>query len=113
LARELYERILPEGGALTGSVTKRARGYYHLACIYSQTSIGKKARRAEQQQVSPEKAKELRGKALAHLRKALELGWTDLDHISKDPDFAPIRDLPEFKALMKEWEENPKKREEK
>jgi len=42
--------------------------------------------------------------ALDALRKAVSYGWTHLDDARKDPLLDPIRDLPEFKALMKEWE---------
>jgi serine/threonine protein kinase len=43
-------------------------------------------------------------RAIEHLRKAFELGWSDLDHIRKDTDLDPIRRLPAFEALLKEWE---------
>jgi hypothetical protein len=34
---------------------------------------------------------------------------TDLANIRQHSDLAPIRDLPEFKALLAEWEEKFKK----
>jgi tetratricopeptide (TPR) repeat protein len=52
----------------------------------------------------------LAAEAVENLRKALELGWTDLAHIRKEPDLAPLGDLPGFKALMKEWEAKRKKK---
>ena len=108
-AGELYEKGLASARKAGADNEARFRpllvsAHYNLACILSQASIGKKGKRAEPKPVPPEEATELRGKAVIHLRKALELGWTDLEHIRKDPDLDPIRDLPEFKALMKEWE---------
>ncbi|MHC4598951.1 MAG: TPR end-of-group domain-containing protein, partial [Planctomycetota bacterium] len=82
-----------------------ASSHYNLACIYSLASIGKDTPIAEPKPVMPEKVVELQAKAVVNLYKALKFGWTDLAHIRKDPDLAPIRGLPEFKALMKEWEE--------
>ena len=34
------------------------------------------------------------------LREAIAAGWRDFAHMQKDPDLAPLRDLPEFKALL-------------
>jgi len=38
--------------------------------------------------------------ALQYLRKALEEGFKDKEKLVKDPEFAGIRDLPEFKKLL-------------
>ena len=38
--------------------------------------------------------------ALTTLREAIAAGWKDFAHIPKDPDLAPLRELPEFKALF-------------
>ena len=38
--------------------------------------------------------------ALALLRKAFLLGYTDKEHARGDSDLAPLRDLPEFKTLV-------------
>lgn len=38
--------------------------------------------------------------ALLSLRKALEEGWKERDKIKDEPDFAGLRDLPEFKELL-------------
>jgi clan AA aspartic protease (TIGR02281 family) len=40
--------------------------------------------------------------ALAYLRLAFENGFVGLHHVSVDPDFASIRHLPEFQAVMAE-----------
>jgi hypothetical protein len=54
----------------------------------------------------------LRAKALIQLRRAFELGFDNLTHVRKNPLLDPLRDLPEFKALLAEWEENLKKEKE-
>jgi hypothetical protein len=38
--------------------------------------------------------------ALQYLRKALEEGFKEKKQIEKDPEFASMRDLKEFKDLM-------------
>jgi tetratricopeptide (TPR) repeat protein len=38
--------------------------------------------------------------ALQYLRKALEEGYKDKKALAKEPDFAALRDLPEFKELL-------------
>lgn len=41
------------------------------------------------------------------LRKAFELGYRSFAHIEHDDDMDPIRDLPEFKALIEEYKSKP------
>ena len=36
------------------------------------------------------------------LRQAVSNGFTNFSHLMKDPDFAPLRGLPDFAALL--WE---------
>ena len=40
------------------------------------------------------------GPALEALRKALAAGYADREHLAEDPDLGPLRDLPEFRALL-------------
>ncbi len=42
--------------------------------------------------------------SVATLRTALEKGYRSFAHIRHDDDMDPVRDLPEFKALIKEYE---------
>ena len=63
------------------TVEERARFHYYLAKIYA--SKGQKDR------------------ALEYIRKALEEGFTDRKKLLQDPEFAAMRDLPEFKELLK------------
>jgi tetratricopeptide (TPR) repeat protein len=62
------------------SVEERAKFHYYLAKLYAQGG------RTEL--------------ALQYLRKALEEGFKDRKKISEDPEFASLRELPEFKELM-------------
>jgi len=87
--------------------------FYYLACIYSRASAGQIAQRAEQKPVPAGEAAGLRDKALENLRWALGLGWSDLAQLRKDPDLEPIRELPEFKKLLEEWEEKLAKKDKK
>jgi len=63
------------------TVEERARFHYYLAKIYAKQ--GQKDR------------------ALQYIRKALEEGFTDRKKLLQDPEFAALRDLPEFKELVK------------
>jgi tetratricopeptide (TPR) repeat protein len=63
------------------TVEERARFHYYLAKIY--------AKQGQQD------------RALQYIRKALEEGFTDRKKLLQDPEFASLRDLPEFKELLK------------
>lgn len=62
------------------SVQDRAKYHYYVAKLYA------KGGRTEL--------------ALQYLRKALEEGFKEKDKLNKDPEFAAMRDLPEFKQLL-------------
>ncbi len=42
------------------------------------------------------------GPALEHLRLSIEYGFTDFDHIGRDPDLDPLRKDPRFQPLIEE-----------
>jgi tetratricopeptide (TPR) repeat protein len=63
------------------TVEERARFHYYLAKIY--------AKQGQQE------------RALQYIRKALEEGFADRKKFLQDPEFAALRDLPEFKELLK------------
>ncbi|MHC5081246.1 MAG: TPR end-of-group domain-containing protein, partial [Planctomycetota bacterium] len=112
LARALYEKALPEEGGPAGPDPERASAHYNLGCIYSLASVGKAAPKAKVKPLPPDEASRLRAKALIHLRRAFELGCDHLNHFRKNPILDPLRELPEFKALLAEWEEKLKKEKE-
>jgi tetratricopeptide (TPR) repeat protein len=62
------------------TVQERAKYHYYVARLYAQSGNSELA--------------------LQYLRKALEEGFKDKAKMAKDPEFATIRDLPEFKQLM-------------
>src|ERR1700691_1854232 len=62
------------------TVEERAKFHYYLAKIYAK-------------QGQPDRA-------LQYIRKALEEGFTDRKKFMQDPEFAAMRDLPEFKELL-------------
>jgi len=63
------------------TVDDRAKFHYYVAKLYAKQ--GKTDR------------------ALLYIRKALEEGFTDRRKLMQDPEFTAMRDLPEFKELMK------------
>jgi len=40
------------------------------------------------------------------LRGAVEKGFKEIESFKGDPDLDPLRDMPEFQALVKDLEEN-------
>ncbi|MBK9727089.1 MAG: tetratricopeptide repeat protein [Saprospiraceae bacterium] len=42
-------------------------------------------------------------KAFEYLQKSLEAGFTNIKRLEEDTDFSPLRDLPEWNALMKKY----------
>jgi tetratricopeptide (TPR) repeat protein len=120
-ARVLYEKAIPEGekALMAAQADKERSGSnagtqeaaplqaarYDLAGIFAQACAGKVAKRAEAKPLPEEEATQTRKKAVENLRKALELGYSDLAHLRQDADLDPIKELPEFKKLLEEWEE--------
>lgn len=63
------------------TVDERAKFHYYLAKIYAKEGQN--------------------DRALQYIRKALEEGFTDRRKLLEDPEFAAMRNLPEFKELLK------------
>jgi hypothetical protein len=57
-----------------------ARSGYNLACLLARDGRSEEALRA--------------------LRRALDAGYGDWDRLAEDADLAPLRDRPEFRALL-------------
>lgn len=73
---------------------------YNSACVY-----GRAVEMAEQAVPSPgrdERIRELRGEAIKQLERSVQLGFRDLAFMKRDPDLAPLKDLPEFQNLRVE-----------
>lgn len=76
-AEEWMNKIIEEDPGNYGN-------YYDQACLYSRMG------RLEE--------------SIAALRKSFEKGYRSFSHIRLDDDLDAVRDLPEFKALMEEYE---------
>lgn len=63
---------------------KNATAHYNLACSLALTSR--------------------LGDALRSLRRAIDLGYRDHQWMAQDPDLEPLKDAPEFQALLRELE---------
>jgi tetratricopeptide (TPR) repeat protein len=62
------------------SVEERAKFHYYLAKTYAKAGVA--------------------DRALLYMRKAIEEGFRDRDKFKEEPEFAGLRELPEFKELM-------------
>jgi tetratricopeptide (TPR) repeat protein len=62
------------------NVEERAKYHYYIAKMYAKSGRN--------------------DLALQYLRKALEEGFKEKEKLAKDPEFAALRELPEFKELM-------------
>jgi tetratricopeptide (TPR) repeat protein len=62
------------------TVEERAKFHYYLAKTYAKAGIV--------------------DRALLYMRKAIEEGFRDRDKFKEDPEFAALRDLPEYKELL-------------
>jgi len=79
---EVFEHRNASGTLLQErNVEERAKFHYYLAKTYA------KAGNQE--------------RALQYIRKALEEGFKDRDKFTKEPEFASLKELPEFQELLK------------
>ena len=81
--------------------TATAGQLYNAACVYSLCAAAIKPDpdplTAEQSAARQQHIAD----ALATLREAIAAGYKDFAHMQTDPDLTPLRDLPEFKELIK------------
>jgi tetratricopeptide (TPR) repeat protein len=81
---EVFEHRSTQGVLLQErNVEERAKYHYYLAKLYAKTGNA--------------------DRALQYVRKALEEGFKDRAKLKEDPEFAGIRDTPEFQQLLA-WE---------
>lgn len=76
-----YQQLLPLDRRLVELRPQDPLVYYNLACTLSRLSL------------LPE--------AVQTLKTAIRLGYDDFGHIETDLDLEPLRDLPEFKSLLR------------
>lgn len=81
LDSDVFEHRSTQGVLLQErSVEERAKFHYYLAKTYAKAGVT--------------------DRALLYMRKAIEEGFRDRDKFKEEPEFAGLRDLPEFKELM-------------
>jgi tetratricopeptide (TPR) repeat protein len=82
--------------------TATADQLHNAACVYSLCAAAIKPEKGQDALTAEQSAARQQhiADALATLREAIAAGWKDLAHMQQDPDLAPLRDLPEFKALL-------------
>lgn len=78
---EVFEHRSSHGVLLQErSVEERAKFHYYLAKTYAKAGMT--------------------DRALLYIRKALEEGFKERDKFKQEPEFAALRDIPEFKQIM-------------
>jgi len=78
---QVFERRSSQGVLLQErSVEERAKFHYYMAKTYAKAGMTELA--------------------LTYIRKALEEGFKERDKFTKDPEFATLKDNPEFKLLL-------------
>lgn len=81
-----YDKAIEMMDIIIARDEDRAGSYYDAACLYA---------RMDRKQ-----------KALEYLEKSLELGYRRFAHIARDQDMDIIRDMDEFKALIKKYRQD-------
>ena len=82
--------------------TATADQLYNAACVYSLCAAAIKPEKDQDALTAEQTAARQQhiADALATLREAVAAGYNDFAHMQKNPDLAPLHDLPEFKALF-------------
>jgi serine/threonine protein kinase/WD40 repeat protein/tetratricopeptide (TPR) repeat protein len=89
----LVAEAVAEVAELTQFPNVTAGGWYDFACVYSIAS----AKDADKRQEYADRAIEL-------LRKAIEAGYKNAEHLKTDPDLEPLHDREDFQKLVAELE---------
>jgi tetratricopeptide (TPR) repeat protein len=94
-ARALQEKLVHEHPNVVAYRSELARTFALLGRIL--TALGRGAEGSEQQKYLDQ--------AVETLRRALELGYADVEQLRKDPDLAPLRAREDFPKLLNEGRE--------
>ena len=87
-------------GLLRKAEPKSKTATYNAACAFglcATLAVKNDATPSAEKQALRQKFIDL---AIACLREAIDIGYDDFEQMQKDPDLAPLRDLPEYKALL-------------
>ena len=68
--------------------------------VYCLASAGKDSPAAGAKPVFVEESARLRERAFQHLSQAIELGYTDAEHLATDSDLVPLHDDPRWAELL-------------
>lgn len=80
----LYDKAIEAMDSVIARNEDRAGSYYDAACLYARMGN--------------------RQKSLEYLEKSFELGYRRFAHIARDTDLDPIRDMEEFKVLIRKYD---------
>lgn len=94
-----YEAGIKKVEEARGKFTNDVLFAYNTACVYSQATAA--AAKDEKAADREKKVEEYRKKAFEELKRSVQLGFQDFEWMKKDPDFAPIRETPEFEEIAK------------
>jgi tetratricopeptide (TPR) repeat protein len=81
-----------------------ASAHANLAAVLAQAAVGNEGRKHPRVRVPPRDKADLLRKSVSHVRRALDLGWKNLDFFRKGDHFDPLRDVPEFEETLAENE---------
>ena len=73
---------------------------YNLACAYAQCSTAARGRDRDPAPAEPGGGSWCADRAMAVLRRAVAAGYSDAPLMRRDVDLDPLRDRPDFRALM-------------
>lgn len=81
-------------------IDKRLDAHYNLACILALRSAGRENPQAAAREVRPDEAARARDAAFTHLEAAVQLGWSNVDHLQADGDLVPLHADDRWPALL-------------
>jgi serine/threonine protein kinase/tetratricopeptide (TPR) repeat protein len=103
-----YPRAADAAGEVAVTQALPPGDRYDLACVYSlcvpAAAMDARLSEAERDRL----AEDYGGRAVAQLRRAIEAGYRDADHMKTDSDLDPLRQREDFRKLITELEASPK-----
>lgn len=113
LAKSDFEEVIArdtvEGGSIAAMYSYVYLGKYDEAIAILNRYLGKKYNGYNYEAACVYSLMNNKEKALEYLRKSLEGGYYKFNHMRRDKDLDNIRNMPEFEALLKEFEEKVEK----
>lgn len=72
--------------------------WYNIACVRSR--VAEDRSKPDSSPDQRQQSEELKRQAVAALKKSIELGWSNIEHLKNDSDLAAIRATNEFQTLL-------------